>query len=256
MSFRQLLQRWRGVVLCLVGVVATLWLGATGGLALYIHPRYFVFAVVMAVIAALLVLAAFAIVPAREHNHEGHSHKEADSHVRRRRLTGAGSALIIAAAVAALLVLPPSTLSTATVTQRGMNGSTSALPKADTAKLVGADSSSFTFRDWVSLLQQGAGTQYLEGKQATVSGLVTPDKSDPENVFFVARFVVTCCAVDAQPIGLPVYRPGWKTQFQPDSWVEVSATFRANPTTGGNERTVLLPATIIPIERPAEPYVY
>ncbi|WP_104176078.1 TIGR03943 family putative permease subunit [Arthrobacter sp. Y81] len=256
MFYRRLLDRWLGVLLSIIGVVATLWLGVTGQLALYIHPRYFVFTIIMAVIAGVLALAAFVLVPdgAAAHPDE-HGHADAGNR-RWRRLGAAGSTLIAAAAVVGLLILPPSTLSTATVTQRDLNGSASTLSRDEAVELVGADYTAFTMKDWISLLRQGVGEEYLTGKTATVTGFVTPDKSDPENVFFAARFVVTCCAVDAQPIGLPVYSPGWQDRFDTDSWVTVSGGFRTNPSRFSDEVLVMVPDSIATVPEPDSPYVY
>lgn len=267
MFYRRLLDRWLGVLLSLIGIVATLWLGTTGQLALYIHPRYFVFTMVMAGIAAVLALAAFALVPGGPHEHEdsaGHGHEDGheDGHDdgarnrRRKWLRTAGSTVIVAAAVVGLLILPPSTLSTATVSQRDLNGSASTLSRSETIQLVGADYTTFTMKDWVSLLRQGVGEEFLAGKTATITGFVTPDKSDPDNVFFVARFVVTCCAVDAQPIGIPVYYPGWQDRFETDSWVTVSSGFRTNPSQTSDEPLAMVPDTITPVPEPESPYVY
>lgn len=258
MFYRRLLDRWLGVMLSLIGVVATLWLGFTGQLALYIHPRYFVFTMIMAVIAAVLALAAFALVPRGPHPHS-HEHADGHAHARQRRwrrLGAAGSTLIVAAAVAGLLILPPATLSTATVNQRDLNGAASTLSRDEAIELVGADSTTFTMKDWVSLLRQGVGEEFLAGKTATVTGFVTPDKSDPENVFFAARFVLTCCAVDAQPIGLPVYSPGWQDRFETDSWVMVSGGFKTNPSQMSDQALVMVPDSITAVPQPDSPYVY
>ncbi|MFH5879094.1 TIGR03943 family putative permease subunit [Arthrobacter sp. NA-172] len=242
--------RWQGVVLSLIGLTATIWLGMTGQLALYIHPRYFVFTMIMAVIAAVLALAAFALAPTaqEEHDHD-------DGRSRWGWLWPIGSMLTIAAAVVALLILPPSTLTTATVAQRDLNGSASALTLKAPALPSKGDYSSFTVRDWASLLRSGAGQDFFADKTAKITGFITPDKTDP-NVFFIARFVVTCCAVDAQPIGVPVYHPGWQNEYKTDSWVTVTSTFRANPNAASRETIVLIPDSITPTTQPAQPYVY
>ena len=60
-----------GLVLIVVAVVATIWLGATGDLTLYIHPRYVIFTVIMAVLA--LILAAAGIALASRHNSDNDS---------------------------------------------------------------------------------------------------------------------------------------------------------------------------------------
>jgi putative membrane protein len=73
---------------------------------------------------------------------------------------------------------------------------------------------------------------------------------------YVARFLVTCCAVDAQPLAVPVLLPGWQDEFAADDWVEVTGGFAPNPTTGATEPMVLVPDTVTEIEQPAQPYVY
>jgi uncharacterized repeat protein (TIGR03943 family) len=249
--------RWQGVVLSLIGLVATIWLGLSGQLALYIHPRYFVFTVIMAVTAGVLALVAFALAPT---THEGHEHDDGHEHgaepsSRWGWLRPAGSALIIVAAVVALLILPPSTLTTSTVAQRDLNGSASALTLKAPALASKADYSAFTVRDWASLLRSGAGQDFFADKTATVTGFISADKTD-QDVFFVTRFVVTCCAVDAQPIGVPVYHPGWQNEYKTDSWVTVTSGFRANPNAASRESIVLVPDSIRPTTQPAQPYVY
>lgn len=50
--------RWTGLLLCGVGVVATLALAAHGDLTLYIHPRYVGFTVVLTVIGGVFLVLA------------------------------------------------------------------------------------------------------------------------------------------------------------------------------------------------------
>jgi uncharacterized repeat protein (TIGR03943 family) len=264
----RLLSRWRGIALSLVGVVAIIWLAVTAQLGLYIHPRYVVFTVIMAVLAGVIVIAAFALLPSApddDHGHDDdHDHGQDDhGHGRGRRrewIWTAVTALIVVGAVGALLVLPPATLTTATVDQRDLNASAAltdqGTAEAPPADLVGSNTDSFTVKDWASLLRQGAGEDYFAGKTATLTGFVTPDPSDPDNVFYVARFVVTCCAVDAQPVGVPVYLPGWADQYAMDSWVTATGGFAANPSASSAQAIVFEPTQIAPTDQPAEPYVY
>lgn len=263
-----------------MGIVAIVWLAATGRLGLYIHPRYFEFTVVMAVIAGVLVIAAFAVLPGVREGDDGHGHDDdghghghghdhdgladADGHEatgsgiapRRQLFWSAMTVLVIAGTAAALLVVPPQTLTTATVDQRDLNNSVAVANASETAQLVASDTAGFTVKDWASLMRQGAGEEYFADKTAEVTGFVTPDPQDPENVFYVARFVVTCCAVDAQPVGVPVYLPGWEETYPVDSWVTASGGFGPNPSTSSAQAIVLEPAELAPTDEPAEPYVY
>lgn len=246
------MQRWLGVTLSLVGVVAILWLGATGQLELYIHPRYTVFTIVMAVIGGAASIAAFLVVPGHSHEH----HDDHDEPVRTGwRAAGAvaGSVALLTATVVALLVLPPATLTSATADNRDIADS-SALASSDTTALVGGDSTTFTVKDWATLLHQGLGDEFFAGKPAAVSGFLVA--SDDPDVVYVARFLVTCCAVDAQPLAVPVLLPGWQDDFAVDEWVEVTGGFSPNPDAAATEPMVLVPESVEQIERPAQPYVY
>jgi uncharacterized repeat protein (TIGR03943 family) len=262
----RLIFRWRGVLLTLIGVSATLWLGVTGRLGLYIHPRYFVFTMVMAAIAGVLVIAAFAVLPASTGaaaDTDAPHDDESDEHVHERRrwpaLAAIGSAAIIAVATVTLLVLPPSSLSTGGVTGSDLSAGVTSVSVADDAtseQLVGGDYASFTVKDWAALLRQGVDEQFLSGKQADVVGFITPDEDDPDNQFYLARFAVTCCAVDAQPVGVPVYLPGWADQYSADDWLQISGSFVSNPSALSASPTVLEPDSVAVVDEPNEPYVY
>lgn len=273
LSSRQLLGRWLGLALSLAGIVATIWLAATGQLGLYIHPRYNVFTVGMAVLGALAAIGAVIVLGlrgARDDDDHGHhaGHEDHAGHGSRAGHADAGepapsparnaariggAVVLLAATIGALLVLPPTTLTTATVDQRDMNGAAS-VPDAEPIQLASADTSQFTVRDWAMLLRQGADAEFLSGKKPELLGFVTPSPESPD-VFYVARFTVTCCAVDAQPVGVPVYMPGWQDRFAVDSWVQISGSFIDNPAQG-MQAVVLEPVSVEPAQQPANPYVY
>ena len=54
-------QRWRGVALIGIAVVATIWLAFGNELVLYIHPRYIVFTLIMGVLALAFVIASLLV---------------------------------------------------------------------------------------------------------------------------------------------------------------------------------------------------
>ena len=271
---RRLLEHWRGIALAAIGVVATLWLGVTGQLGLYIHPRYFVFTVIMAVVALVFIVLAFAVVPGRGDEPHEHEHGHGDgsgAHVddgsdaaatapggggrvaasARARIGTAVSATIIVAAVVALLALPPATLTTATASNRELNAVGAV---GDTAPdLVGGDTSSFTVKDWALLLRQLPDPAMFT-EPVEVTGFVLPAPDRPGDVFYVARFTVTCCAVDAQPVGVAVHLPGWGDRFTADEWVTVTGRIAVDP--AGGSALVLLPDNVEPTEQPEQPYVF
>lgn len=241
---REFLDRWKGVALAASGVVATLWLAATGRLGLYIHPRYFVFTVIMAVVAVVFLVAAFAVPRAR-----GDEHASPAASARRRPGTAAGAVVVVASAIA-LLVLPPATLTSATASQRELNAA--AAVGDSVPQLVGGDPSTFTVKDWALLLRQNPDPADF-ADPIEITGFVLPS-GEHEDVFYVARFTVTCCAVDAQPVGVPVHLPGWQERFEADHWVAASGRLADDP--AGGAMPVLVPESVEETEQPEQPYVF
>lgn len=254
---REAVLRWQGVLLSVVVLAATAWLAATGQLSLYIHPRYVMFTVIMTAVAAVFVIGAVTVAAMKRDEPDDHDHDHDDPVPVRSRVaclaTGA-SVLVIATALVALIVVPPATLTSGTAAAREMN--VGAAIADDDFVSIGGDYLNFSVKDWSSLLTQVSAASFYEGKTADVTGFVSADAADPENVYFVSRFIVTCCAVDAQPVGVPVYQPGWADELKADEWVRVTGPFVANASGSQDLPVVVDPASVEPVDRPADPYVY
>lgn len=265
-------------MLCVAALVPTVWLALTNQLILYIHPRYVVFTAIMAVIGLVFVVASFAAGPhEHEHEHDPLTHDEivtqldslapdaaSSRHSSRRRLStlvaAAGAAVSLLVGIA-LVVVPPATLTTATADQRVINstsvGSTPAGSSATTtATAASGASAKFSVSDWAALLRQSSDANFYRNKAADVTGFVTADRTDPDNLFYVSRFVITCCAVDAQPVGVPVYLPNWKNDLKANQWVRVTGTFDTNPSTASSESIALTPTSTKKVSQPSDPYLY
>jgi len=168
--------------------------------------------------------------------------------------------LVLVAAYA----LPARTLSSDTADQRSANfNSVQAQPSGseasggaggDTLTLFGADTSRLTVADWALAFNLRSAPSSYVGKEVDVVGFVFHPKGTPEDIFYVSRFSVTCCAVDARPLGLPVYSPGWQEEFEEDSWVRVTGSF-AETEEDIAEPVVVIPESIEPTEQPEDPYV-
>jgi len=254
-----------GLVLLAACIVSTLWLTITGQLGLYIHPRYFVFTAIMAVVGLVATVAGFALRPAEAADDHDHAHDHdgggSASPAARRTLRARASrvavATVVTITVVAVLVLPPRTLTQSTVTQRALNSSTVASDAAPDHELLGtSDFSTLGVKDWSQLLAQTTDPTFFTSKSVDITGFVSADPDDPDDVFYVTRFVVTCCAVDAQPVGVPVYQPGWKSTLQTDEWVEVKGPFASNPSAKSRQPLAVMPQGVTKVDQPADPYVY
>ena len=247
--------RWQGIVLCVAALVSTVWLAVTNQLILYIHPRYIVFTVIMTVLGLVLVIASFGRSPDHEHDHD---HEDAAPRGYRRAISVVGTVVTLVMATA-LVVVPPATLTTATADQRVINstqvGSGTKTVNSAASAPAGAFAR-FTVLDWSSLLRQTTDASFYRDKAANVVGFITKDRDDPQNVFYVSRFVITCCAVDAQPVGVPVFLPNWQNRFAADHWVRVSGSFQTNPSTKSQQSIALVPTSTTKVDQPSEPYLY
>lgn len=239
---------WRGVFAIGVLTLVTVWLGWQGMLGFYIHPRYNLFTLVMAVIGVSLMAIAF-FVPTKGHSHAGHKHAKGHSIMEWLSLG------LVTVVVAIALVLPPTTLSSYTAENRSF-GTVATSPAADAIDVESTTSGfeNLTVRDWASLLIQTQDPSFFRGKPFNALGTIT-DSGDPD-VFFLTRFVVTCCAVDAQPVSIPVYYPGWSDEFAVDSWVTVNGGFQVLPQIAEPGNLAVVPGDIVEEEVPREPYLF
>jgi uncharacterized repeat protein (TIGR03943 family) len=76
-----------------------------------------------------------------------------------------------------------------------------------------------------------------------------------EQYIFLARFVLSCCAADAYPVGLPVEIASSRQQYPPDTWLEIEGQMTTQSVT--EKRQLTIKATAIKkIPQPKNPYSY
>ena len=239
------------VIALAAALVVTLWLGVTNQLILYINPRYIVFTVIMAVLALGLILASFVARAVHTHDDDAPSRTQ-------KVTTVVGGAVAVLLAVG-MVVVPPATLSSATAIQRNVSASTVVVSNSNVSTKTSASNATyakFSVLDWSSLLRQSSDPAFYAGKPARVIGFVAPDSDYPANLFYLTRFVITCCAVDAQPVAVPVYAPGWKLRFTANAWVSVTGGFVANPSTKSQAQIALVPSRMAMVAKPSQPYLF
>jgi putative membrane protein len=199
-------------------------------LNLYIHPRYIIFTIVMTCIATALI----AIDLTRGTN-------------KKTKLSLSVLPLIIVLFFG--LGFPAKSLTSSTVNQRLVEGTKPlAASGAEVNEMFANSSRSLSLEDWTRVIAASSDDSYFANKPAKISGFVYGGGSDP-NTFSLSRFLVTCCAIDAQPIGVNVYAESWKNQFEEDQWLEVEGEFKSV-----EGEILLIPNSITKIEEPDNPY--
>lgn len=112
----------------------------------------------------------------------------------------------------------------------------------------------FTLKEWAILLNDNPANEDLVGRKITVSGFIFDDGTDKENLFYVSRFRVICCVVDASPLGIPV-EVSWREKFKENDWVAISGILEFAEI-HGSRKLVIHPESVENIEVPNNPYIY
>jgi putative membrane protein len=232
-----------GLLLAAVMTAVTIWLFLTNQLSLYINPHYNVFA---------LLMAGLSVVGIGASSFSHHSHQEP----LRMKTLSIALGLVACVLVCSFLVLKPASLSSSTALQRGINSGGLDLTTltTDISGFGATNYAQFDIRDWASILGQTSNISFYNGKTANLLGFVSPTTSNSPTVFMVSRFYITCCAMDAQPYGVPIYLPHWSSSYPTNSWVSVTGAFRINPDTASAQHIVLVPSKINAVPEPQDPY--
>lgn len=112
----------------------------------------------------------------------------------------------------------------------------------------------FTLKEWAILLNDNPANEELVGRKISVSGFIFNDGSQKQDLFYISRFRVVCCVVDASPLGIPV-EAQWRDRFSENGWVLVKGTLQLIEIHGVN-RLAIIPEEIQEIDVPNNPYIY
>ncbi|MEB3226386.1 MAG: TIGR03943 family protein [Synechococcus sp.] len=250
---------WFDIVALLAWGFLLLKYAITGELALLIHPNYFGLCTAAGIILLLLGLGKL-----WQQVRPQVSVGESVQHITLLP-QNVGSGLLILVAIAGFLI-PPTILSSQTAIQRGLTEELPLTRSQPESFRLGTSPEERTLLDWIRTLNVYPEPDAYTGDPVKVKGFVTHLPQLPDNYMMVSRFVLTCCAVDAYPVGLPVKLEGSRQAFTPDSWVEVSGemitedlqlnTEDSNNDSQPQRQLVIQASTVEPIPTPRNPYDY
>ena len=109
--------------------------------------------------------------------------------------------------------------------------------------------------DWVRTLNVYPEPDAYEGQTVNVEGFVIHSPELPDDYLMLARFVITCCAADVYPVGLPVKLTGDRADYPADAWLRVDGSMMTE-TLNGQRQLVIQAEQLTPIEEPENPYEY
>lgn len=230
----------------------------------YINQR-FITLTVAASIGFILVAVSYyrrslVQAPAHEHDHDHeHDHEHEHEHAHggddhdHGNLSWLGW-LIVAIPVVFGLLVRPQPLGASAVSNREVNVSAlTSVTAPESDGRINLQVGEKTIVDWLVDFQHQEPAAFV-GEEAYIVGFVYRDERFAADSFMVGRFILSCCVADASPVGLIVRWPEAQ-EFDADQWVEVRGHFEVG-NFDGLELPVLVADEIIPVDAPANPYLY
>jgi uncharacterized repeat protein (TIGR03943 family) len=190
----------------------------SGELSLLIHPNYFILVLITGIIFLLLSVLNLRKLWQKTQQNNLSASSEAD-HINLLP-KGWSSGLLIFVAILGLLI-KPTVLSSQTALQRGVTDSLSLTREQPEAFRTNIQPEERSLIDWVRTLNAYPEPDAYNQQKANITGFVVHLEQLPENYIYLSRFILTCCAVDAYPVGIPVKLSQARSHYPEDSWLEV-----------------------------------
>lgn len=167
---------------------------------------------------------------------------------------GLGAALLLGTAILGFII-PPTVLSSETALQRGIGESLPYTRVEAQSFFNPIQPEDRSLMDWVRTLNAYPEPDAYTDQAVDVTGFVVHSPNLPDNYLLLSRFVISCCAVDAYPIGLPVQLAGSQDEYPQDSWLQVQGTMITEDL-DGRRQLVIAAGAIETIPTPADPYEF
>ncbi|MTJ09931.1 MULTISPECIES: TIGR03943 family protein [unclassified Anabaena] len=240
---------WLDVVAITAWGILMLKYWLTGKLYLLIHPDFF-WLVILAGIALLIIGFSKGLQLLK---HRRRPEIPNASHMSLFP-PGWGSFLLLTTAILGLMITPR-VFASEKALERGiteLTGTSRAQPQAFRATMRPEERS---LVDWVRTLNVYPEPDAYTGQKVKVQGFVIHPPNVGEEYILLARFVLSCCAADAYPVGLPVQIPESRQQYPQDTWLEIEGQMTTQ--TVAEKRQLTIKAnTLKKIPQPQNPYSY
>ncbi len=234
----------------------------SGRLKLLIHPNYFLLVLLTGVLLIILsgVKAWFWSQTLRKKGNNG----ETVQHITIFP-PGWGSGLLVITAIAGFII-SPTVFDSQMALQRGISEALPVTQRETQSFSVNVKPEERSLIDWIRTLNAYPEPDAYQGQKAKVIGFVVHSPILPDNYVFLSRFIITCCAVDAYPVGLPVKLERDRRNYPPDTWLKIEGemltetlaidTQTMQKTNTEKRQLVLSPNTITTVPTPDDPYGY
>ncbi|PSB33832.1 TIGR03943 family putative permease subunit [Chlorogloea sp. CCALA 695] len=167
---------------------------------------------------------------------------------------GFSSALLLSTAILGL-VITPRVFASQTALQRGVTDVLQATRSQPQSFRSSVRSDERSLIDWVRTLNVYPEPDAYTGQKVKVQGFVIHPSEFPPEYLLLSRFVITCCAADAYPVGLPVKLTQNRQTYPQDSWLEVEGEMITQDLQNKRQLTIQA-SNLRPIQEPQNPYEY
>jgi uncharacterized repeat protein (TIGR03943 family) len=167
---------------------------------------------------------------------------------------GLGSIILIIVAIAGLII-KPQPFNSQVALDRGVTDTLTATRSQPQAFRASVQPEERSIIDWVRTLNVYPEPDAYAGQAVNVQGFVIHPPEMPDEYLLVSRFVLTCCAADAYPVGLAVKLPQARAAYPSDMWIDVRGEMMTE-TINGTRQLTIRPENIEEIPEPRNPYEY
>jgi uncharacterized repeat protein (TIGR03943 family) len=227
--------------------IALLRLWLTGQLFLLVHPNYIPLTVTAGIGLTIVGGAEAWRVSQRRRTYNNQQHVTLLK-------PSLSSSLLLAVAIIALLVNPRPFTSEKAI-HRGVIDSVADARTVPQSFRASNRPEERTLVEWVRTISAYPEPDAYIGQKVNLSGFVVHAPDQPDNMFLITRFIITCCAADVYPVSLPVQINGSRSMYPPDRWLKIEGQVGVN-TNNSKRQVVIVANNITAINEPKNPYDY
>lgn len=238
--FANLLRSMGGILVC--GYI--LLLASRDQLGFYTHPRYHLFAVIISIVGVALFLIDIMLQFRSRQPIKGSAFN-----LRRVKISSYLAIIILIIGY----TLPPKTLSPSSLAQRENPAIIETESHCEIPKPT-ENSSTISINRWKNAMNSCKQASYFDNKDITITGFVSNEllKNYGYDYFYIARYVISCCAVDSIPVKIVVEK-SFSVDYPDGTWLIVKGKLSQKVINGQAEYVITQP-NITKISQPKYPY--
>ena len=235
-----LLKSIGGIIVC--GYI--LLLACRDQLGFYIHPRYHIFASIISIVGIVLLLIDTMLQLKLKA-----SVKPAKFSLKSVKPASYLAIIILLAGC----LLPPKPLSPSSLAQRESPAIIEPESRCETPK-PREGSSTVSVNRWKTAINSCKQTSYFNNTDISITGFVSNGllKNYGYNYFYIARYVISCCAVDSVPMKILVEK-NFFIDYPDGTWLTVKGKL-SQKVVNGQAEYVITDARADKIDQPKYPY--